>query len=81
MTVPEWASILLISGVFVVIWWGVQRLVKTNDGILAQIVTINNRLVLSEAFMKFHHEADEKAFREITEKHKELWHAINNRKD
>ena len=88
MNIPEWVMILLVSGILTVLGWGVMRLVSAYDATSAALVKIgvqlagvNGRLEKSEQWMTLHQERDEASFTTIAEAQKELWHAINLRRE
>jgi hypothetical protein len=84
MNIPEWASVLLVTAIAGVIWWGVLRLVKANDdtaaalgGIYVTLKAIDGRLIATETWKTFHDNDDVQKFKENNDEHKELWHAVN----
>jgi hypothetical protein len=69
MTFPEWAVVLILTGIGVVMWWGVRRLVATNDHTNATLVEIghglasmNNRLGRAEVWQDMHQRSDDRQF-------------------
>lgn len=72
MTFPEWAVVLILTGIGVVMWWGVRRLIETNDNTTAALVEIghglasmNARIGKSEMWQDMHQRSDDRQFEDM----------------
>lgn len=81
----EGVVLLVISGIFVVAWWGVKRLVKINDdeaetlkGIFKNLSVVCGRLEKIEMWMKMHGELDDERHKENKSTLKVLKENIEN---
>ena len=85
MTLPEWAVVLILTGIGVVMWWGVRRLVQTNDNTNSALVeigqglaTMNGRLGKSETWMELHEKQDDERHQEVKQAHAALWKQLSH---
>lgn len=69
LALPEWAVVLVLSGIGVVMWWGVRRLVEANDHTNVALIEIGNalssvnaRLGRSETWQDMHQKSDDRQF-------------------
>lgn len=69
MTLPEWSVVLILTGIGVVMWWGVRRLIQTNDSTNSTLVEIghslgsmNNHIGRSEVWQDMHQKSDDRQF-------------------
>jgi hypothetical protein len=76
-TLYEGALLLFLSGVGVVVWWGIRRLVKMSDDNTNVLTNINatlslmcERLSKTETWMNMHEKSDDERHREIKESYK-----------
>lgn len=72
MTLPEWAVVLILTGIGVVMWWGIRRLVETNDHTTAALVEIgqglasmNTRIGKAEVWQDMHQRSDDRQFEDL----------------
>jgi len=84
VTLFEGMLLLIITGVFVVAWWGVKRLVKTNDDGAILLDKINKslsiiceRLGKSDTWMELHSKQDDDRHEEIKSIFGDLWSAVD----
>jgi len=84
VTLFEGIILLIITGVFVVAWWGVKRLVKTNDDAAKHLISIDKsltsiceRLGKSDTWMELHSKQDDERHEEIKHIHGNLQKAID----
>lgn len=85
MTVPEWVVIVVLSSIGVIFWWGVLRLIKSQDDTSSSLVSINTnlsaingRLGKSETWMEQHEKQDDSRYEEVKQQHESMWAAIDN---
>ena len=83
ITLIEGLILLSVAGVGGVIWWGVLRLVSTNDQTLTELTAINAHLSLingrlgkSEVWMEMHQEQDKMLFNKLDENIRRLWEKV-----
>ena len=83
-TLLEGLVLLSVVGVGVVVWWGVLRLVSTNDqtltalnGVNAHLALINGRLGKSETWMELHQAHDDQEFTHLRENMQHIWKKID----
>lgn len=83
MTVPEWAVICILSSIGIVLWWGVKRLVQSNDetsqaltGINGTLAAMNTRLGKSESWMDAHDKQDDERHQDVKQEHHSMWEAV-----
>jgi hypothetical protein len=84
ITLSEGLILLSVAGVGGVVWWGVLRLVSTNDatltvlcGIREHLALINGRLGKSELCMDLHQKSDEQQFQQIRESMRRVWEKLD----
>lgn len=88
MFVPVWAILIVLSVVGVVTWWGVLRLIHSNDitneelnknldCIDKNLSMINERLGRLETWIDGHAGQDNILFQAVTKEHESIWHAID----
>lgn len=84
MFVPIWTIIIVFGAVGVVTWWGVLRLVSTNDSINItldcidkNLGKINERLTELETWMRQHEREDDSRYKEIKKETDVVWKAID----
>jgi hypothetical protein len=83
-TLLEGLVLLSVVGVGVVVWWGVLRLVSTNDqtlkalgDITTHLATINGRLGKSETWMELHQTHDDQEFTHIRDNLQRVWEKLD----
>lgn len=88
VTLFEGLILLVISGIGVVAWWGIKRLVKMSDDgaeVLTKISTslslICERLGKSEMWMTLHEKSDDERHKELKDSYQTLSNAIIDRND
>ena len=84
MTLFESIILLLITGVAVVAWWGIKRLVKSNDDSAKHLINIEKSLAIicerlgkSDIWMELHSKQDDDRHEELKRIHGELWSAVD----
>lgn len=84
VTLFEGIILLVIAGIGVVAWWGIQRLVKMSDDATARLENIDKsltkiceRLGKSDIWMELHSKQDDDRHEEIKGSFNELWNAID----
>lgn len=87
MTVPEWVIIVMSGGIGAVFWWGVLRLINTQDTMSVSLGEINKnlgimngRLGKSEVWQTSHEKTDDVRHIEAKEHSMSLWKAISDKK-
>lgn len=87
ITLFESIIVLIIVGVFTVAWWGVRRLVKTNDDGALVLVKINDSLSLIcerlgkvEMWMEQHEKLDDVRHTEIKNVYQLMSNVLIDRK-
>ena len=92
MFVPVWTILIILSAIGVVVWWGVLRLIHSNDStneelnknldcIDKNLSMINERLGRLETWIDGHAGQDDKLFQAVTKEHEAIWHAIDKIRD
>lgn len=83
VTLFEGIVLLIISGVFIVAWWGIRRLVKMSDDgaeILHKINTslslICERLGKSDVWMEMHSKQDDERHVELKKSYQTVINAV-----
>ena len=83
-TLMEGLILLSVVGVGAIVWWGVLRLVATNDQTLMSLCVIrdhlsliNGRLGKSETWMEMHQEHDDQQFGQIRENMRRIWEKVD----
>jgi hypothetical protein len=83
----EGIILLVITGVFVVAWWGVKRIVKTNDDDAKVLSKINEslslicqRLAKTDLWMDLHTKQDDERHEDLTALTEELRKAVDELK-
>lgn len=69
---------VLASGVLwtlltTIVWWGVRRLVTTQDRILDELRTLNGRVSRLETALAEHTAHDDERFRALGQQVRDLW--------
>ena len=84
LTLIEGLILLAVAGVGGIVWWGVLRLVSTNDQTLtslaainAHLALINGRLGKSETWMEMHQGHDDQEFTHIRENLQRVWEKLD----
>ena len=87
MTIPEWVIIVVLGAIGAVFWWGVLRLINTQDIMSVNLSEINKnlgimngRLGKSEVWQTSHEKTDDGRHIEAKEHFVSLWQAISDRK-
>ena len=87
MTIPEWVIIVVLGAIGVVFWWGVLRLINTQDvmnisldEINKSLGIMNGRLGKSEMWQTSHEKTDDGRHIEAKEHFVSLWQIISDRK-
>ena len=87
LTLLEGLILLTVAGVGGIVWWGVLRLVFTNDqtlktliGIHTHLSTINGRLGKTDTWMEMHQAIDEQQFTHMRESLRRIWEKIDKPK-
>ena len=85
VTLFEGIILLIIAGVSVIAWWGVQRLVKMSDDAAKHLNSIDKSLGLicerlgqSDIWMELHSKQDDERHEEIKGIFKDLWKVVGN---
>jgi len=85
VTLFEGIVLLIMSGVSVVIWWGIKREVeggdhrsKCLDSINVHLSKICERLGKSDTWMELHTKQDDERHEEIKRIYGELWKIVTN---
>lgn len=88
ISVFESLIILAVTGVFVVAWWGVKRIVKTNDDESKVLTKIHDslnlicqRLAATDKWMEMHTDMDDERHEENKNVLKELKKSLESLKD
>jgi len=84
LTLIEGLILLAVAGVGGIVWWGVLRLVSTNDQTLTSLTAINTHLALingrlgkSETWMEMHQSHDDQEFTHIRENLQRVWEKLD----
>ena len=87
MSLFESLIVLAIGGVFIVAWWGVKRIVKTNDDEAKTLEKINTnlkniceRLASGDTWMKMHTDMDDERHEENKSTMKDLKRVVEDLK-
>ena len=87
MTVPEWVIIAVLGAIGAVFWWGVLRLINTQDtmsdnlsDISKSLSIMNGRLGKSEMWQVLHEKTDDGRHVEARDHFESLWKVISDRK-
>lgn len=85
MTLFESFIVLAVTGVFVVAWWGVKRIVQTNDDEAKTLKDINNnlkniceRLAKGDMWMEMHTTMDDERYEQTKISFADLKKVIEN---
>ena len=84
LSMIEGLILLSVAGVGGIVWWGVLRLVSTNDQTLTSLTAINTHLALingrlgkSETWMEMHQAHDDQEFKHLRENMQHIWKKID----
>ena len=83
----EGLILMSVAGVGGIVWWGVMRLVATNDETLRTLGKINEHLALingrlgkTEMWMELHQQNDDQQFAHTREGLARLWERVNKQR-
>lgn len=86
VTLFEGIVLLVISGVFIVAWWGIRRLVKMSDDGAAILDKINKSLAIicerlgkSDMWMEMHSKQDDERHIELKKAYQVVINAVIDR--